>query len=118
MKKPEEMSYWQLKRYAETVQKEGYDNTRYLVDMNLKIAFPFVGLVLVFVGIPLPLGLKKGGTPLAISLGMAICFCYVLILGFSRSLGLSGVLPPLLSAWLANLLFLLLGIYLMMHVER
>ncbi|MCJ7594800.1 MAG: LptF/LptG family permease, partial [Desulfobacterales bacterium] len=109
MKKPEEMSYWQLKRYAETVQKEGYDNTRYLVDMNLKIAFPFVGMVLVFVGIPLPLGLKKGNTPLAISLGMAICFGYVLILGFSRSLGLSGVLPPLLSAWLANLLFLLLG---------
>jgi lipopolysaccharide export system permease protein len=117
MKKPEEMSYWQLKRYAKQVREEGYDNTRYLVDMNIKVAFPFISLVLVFIGIPIALGLRKGGTPLAISLGMAVCFSYVLTMGFSRSLGLSGVLPPLLSAWLANLGFLFLGIYLMMHVE-
>ena len=116
-KKPEEMSYWQLKRYAKRVKEEGYDNTRYLVDMNIKTALPFVSLVLVLIGIPIALRLKKGGTPLAVSLGMAVCFSYVLTLGFSRSLGLSGVLPALLSAWLANLVFLLVGIYLMIHVE-
>lgn len=118
MKKPEEMSYWQLKRYAEEVREEGYDNTRYLVDMNLKTSFPFVSMLLVLIGIPLSLSLKRGGTPLAISLGMAICFFYVLALGFSRALGLSGVLPPVLSAWLANLLFFFLAIYAMIHMER
>jgi lipopolysaccharide export system permease protein len=116
-KKPEEMSYWQLKRYAVKVKQEGYDNTRYLVDMNIKAALPFASLVLALIGIPIALGVRKGGMPLAISVGMAACFCYILTLGFSRSLGLSGVLPPLLSAWLANLVFLLLGVYLMMHVK-
>jgi lipopolysaccharide export system permease protein len=116
-KKPEEMSYWQLKRYAMKVKQEGYDNTRYLVDMNIKTALPFVSLVLALIGIPIAFGVKRGGTPLAISVGMAVCFCYVLTLGLSRSLGLSGILAPLLSAWLANLVFLLLGIYLMIHVE-
>jgi lipopolysaccharide export system permease protein len=116
-KKPEEMSYWQLKRYAANVKEEGYDNTRYLVDMNIKTALPFVCVVLALIGIPIALGMKRGGTPLAISVGMAVCFGYILILGFSRSLGLSGVLPPLLSAWLANLVFLLLGIYLTIHVR-
>jgi lipopolysaccharide export LptBFGC system permease protein LptF len=38
--------------------------------------------------------------------------------GFSRSLGLSGILPPLLSAWIPNLLFILTGIHMMMRVER
>ncbi|MBP1738076.1 MAG: permease YjgP/YjgQ family protein [Deltaproteobacteria bacterium] len=117
-RKPEEMSYWQLKEYAETVRKEGYKNAKYLVDMNIKLAFPFICLILLTIGIPLALSVKKGGTPLAVSIGMAVCFLYVLVLGLARSLGLAGVLPPLFSAWLANLLFLFPGIYLMIHMER
>jgi lipopolysaccharide export system permease protein len=112
------MNYWQLKRYSNKVLREGYDNKEYLVDMNIKIAFPFVNLVLAIFGISISLRQKKGGTPLAVSLGMCICFLYLTILGFARSLGLSGVLPPIISAWLANLVFLLFGIYFMMRVER
>lgn len=118
VKKPEEMSYWQLKRYADRVRQEGYDDTRYLVDMNIKIAFPFICLILVLIGTPLALGIKRGGAPLALSVGVGVCFVYMVTLGFSRSLGLGGVLPPFLSAWVANLIFLLAGIYLMMHLER
>jgi lipopolysaccharide export system permease protein len=117
-RKPEEMSYWQLREYAEVVRQEGYKNAKYLVDMNIKLAFPFISLILLTIGMPLALNVKKGGTPLAVSIGMAVCFLYVLVLGLSRSLGLAGVLPPLFSAWLANLLFLFLGIYLMIHMER
>jgi len=118
MKKPEEMSYWQLKRYAEMVGREGYNNTRYLVDMHIKIAFPFIILVLLMIGMPLALKVKKGGTPLAVSLGMAVSFFYLLTLGISRSLGLSGVLSPMLSAWIANLIFSLAGVYLMIQMEH
>lgn len=117
-KKPEEMSYWQLREYAEKIHHEGYDNTRYLVDMNIKIAFPFVNLILILLGIPLALGLKRGGTPLAVSIGMGLCVLYLLALGFCRSLGLSGTLPPMLSAWIANLVFLLGGIYMMINLEE
>jgi lipopolysaccharide export system permease protein len=115
---PEEMSYWQLKDYAETVRQEGYNNAKYLVDMNIKLAFPFIGLILLTIGIPLAVRLTKGGAPLAVSLGMAVCFLYVLTMGLARSLGIAGILPPLFSAWVANLLFLLLGFYMMIHMER
>lgn len=117
-KKPEEMSFWQLKAYAKKVRQEGYDNTRYLVDMQVKLALPFISLLLVLIGIPVAIGLKKGGTPVAVSAGMGVCFAYLLVLGFSRSLGLSGTLPPFLSAWIGTFIFLLLGIYLMMRVEK
>lgn len=118
VRKPEEMSYWQLKEYAETVKQEGYNNAKYLVDMNIKLAFPFISLILLTIGIPLSLRVKKGGTPLAVSIGMAVCFLYILVLGLARSLGLGGILPPLFSAWVANLLFLFLGVYMMIHMER
>ena len=118
MRKPEEMSYWQLKRYAEKVHSEGYDNSRYLVDMNIKTALPMISLIMVFIGIAISLVLKGDKTPLTVSIGMGICFVYMITFGFSRSLGLAGVLPPLLSAWMANLIFLFLGLYLMMYIER
>ncbi|MEW6664800.1 MAG: LptF/LptG family permease [Thermodesulfobacteriota bacterium] len=118
LKKPEEMSYWQLKRYAEAVGQEGYDNARYLVDMNIKISFPFIILVLGILGIPIALGLKKGGVPVAASIGVGVCFVYLLTLGLFRSLGLMGSLPPMVAAWLTNVLFLFVGFHLMMRMER
>ena len=117
VRKPEEMSYWQLKRYAERIRLEGYDATEYLVDMNIKFALPFINIVMVFIGIPIALGLKKGGTPLAVSLGIGTCFLYLANFGISRSLGLSGLLPPVLSAWSANVIFFFLGAYMMIRLE-
>jgi lipopolysaccharide export system permease protein len=49
---------------------------------------------------------------------MAVSFLYLLTLGISRSLGLSGVLSPMLSAWIANLIFSLAGVYLMIQMEH
>jgi lipopolysaccharide export system permease protein len=116
-KRPEEMSYWQLKEFAEGVRLEGYNASRYLVDMNIKLAFPLISLVMVIIGIPITLRLKRGGTPLAVCVGISICFLYLVNMGFARSLAISGVLPPELAAWLANLIFLLFGIYFMMGLE-
>jgi lipopolysaccharide export system permease protein len=118
IKEPEDMSYQQLRKYAETVKNEGYDNTGYLVDMDLKLAFPLISLVLALMGIPIALELKIGGMPLAIAVGVGLCFLYMFSMAFSRSLGLSGILPPFLAAWTANLIFILFGIYLIMNLRR
>jgi lipopolysaccharide export system permease protein len=115
---PEDMSYWQLKQHAQRVIAEGYDNTEYVVYMNIKIAFPFIVLIMVLMGISISFRVDKAGIPLAISAGVGLCFLYMLALGFTRSLGISGILPPILSAWLTNLIFLFFGLYLMMRVER
>jgi len=117
-KKTEEMSYWHLRRFASRVRHEGYDATRYFVDLNIKISFPFIVVVMVLIGAPIALGERKGGTALSVTLGIALCFLYLVVLGVSRSFGFSGYLPPVLSAWLANGVFFLLGIYLMANVDR
>jgi lipopolysaccharide export system permease protein len=61
MKAPEEMSFWELKRYTRKIREEGYDSTRCQVELHNKIAFPFISLVLTLIGIPLGLRKKKGG---------------------------------------------------------
>jgi lipopolysaccharide export system permease protein len=118
MKSLEEMSFWELGDYAKKIREEGYDSTRSEVELNTKIAFPFISLVLTLVGIPLAFRKKKGGIPLSITIAIGISFLYLLTFGLSRSLALSGALPPVLGVWLANLLFSLFGIYLMLTADR
>ncbi|RLB38539.1 MAG: LPS export ABC transporter permease LptG [Deltaproteobacteria bacterium] len=113
--KPEEMGYWELQQFARRLQRDGYNATRYFVDLEIKVSFCFVVFCMALVGIPVALNLKKGGAPLAVSIGVMLCFIYLVIIGVSRSLGIGGFLPPLLSAWLANGVFFFLGVYWMMH---
>ena len=116
-RKPEEMGYWELKRYAEKIRSEGYDSTAYLVDMHIKPAFPFIIVVLAAMGLPIVLKVGRQRTALAVCAGIGVCFLYLIVLGLCRSLGISGLLPPVAAAWTANGLFLLGSIYALMHVE-
>jgi lipopolysaccharide export system permease protein len=115
---PEEMSYRQLKRFARKLRGEGYDATRYFVETNIKLAFPFILMIMAALGIPVALWREKMGAPLCVSIGIGLCFMYMLVLGYSRALGNAGILPPVLSAWLANGCFFFLCIYWMNHVNR
>jgi len=117
-RQPEEMGYWQLKRFARKVGREGYDASRYLVDLNIKLSFPFIVFVMVLIGAPIALGRNRGGTPVAIAKGVVACFFFLVLLGVSRSLGLAGVLPPVLSAWLADGVFFFLGSYFVLKLDR
>ena len=117
-REPDEMGYRQLRRFANKLKREGYNATRYFVELNIKIAFPFINLIMALVGIPIALWKRNMGAPMAVSIGIALCFLYLLVMGISRTLGFAGVFPPVLSAWLANSLFLFLGMYLMIHANR
>lgn len=117
-RQPQEMGYWQLKRFAEEVGREGYDVSKYEVDLNIKLSFPFIVFIMALIGAPIALELNKGGTPVAIAVGVVACFFYLLVLGLSRSLGFAGILPPVLSAWLANGIFFFLGSYLILRLDR
>ena len=115
--RPEDMSFSQMKKFALKVKEEGYDNTRYLVEVNLKIAFPFICFVFTLIGIPVSLLVKKGGIPLAVTIGIGLCFAYMILLGFSRTVGISGALPPVLSVWLPNIILFFIGSAFIMQIE-
>ncbi len=116
-RKPEEMNYWELKKYADKISSEGYDPTPYLVDMHIKPAFPFIVVVLAAMGLPIVLKFGKNRTALAVSTGIGLCFLYLLVLGLCRSMGISGMLPPFVAAWTANGVFLLGSVYALMRTE-
>jgi lipopolysaccharide export system permease protein len=103
----EKMGFVELRKYVKKLQAEGYDATRYLVDMHGKISFTFVSVILAVIGIPFSLMKteRSGGIMQSISVGIIIGFSYWIVHAFAMSLGRSGTTPPIISAWFANIIF-------------
>ena len=104
---PDEMSFAELRNYIRKIENEGYDSVGYRADLHHKIAFPFVCVIMALVGYPLALRTKSSGTVAAgVGMSIGLAFLYWVLLSLSLSFGHSGILPPILSAWMANLTFL------------
>lgn len=117
-KKSNEMSFSELKKYVGKVEYEGYDATTYKVDLNAKIAFPFICIIMVLTGAATGMrSFAKENIPAAIAIGVVIAFMYWIMYGFCLSLGYGTVLPPIISAWAANLFFLCFGVLYLINTE-
>ncbi len=118
-KTSEEMTYPELKASIQKIQREGYDATRYIVEKQVRLAFPVVCLIMAIFGIALALRKEKGiGIGQGIVSSLLVAFSYWIIFGFSRSLGFNGIFPPLWAAWSSNLLFLMIGGYLLLNIQQ
>ncbi len=106
------MSYRELKNYINKFRGIGEQTVRrLLVDLYCKVSFSFTSFIIVLIGIPTVLVIKaKRGLLLVLGLSMAIGFIYYAAMALSAGLGKAGFIPPLLSAWLANIIFGTAGI--------
>jgi lipopolysaccharide export system permease protein len=114
----EKMGYFELRKYVKKIQLEGYDVTKYLVDLHGKIAFPFVTLIMVLIAVPFSLRSERsGGVMQSLGIGIFIGFSYWIVHAFSMSLGKSEILPAYLAAWAANILFCAAGAFLFSKIN-
>ena len=109
------MNIEQLESYIWKLSQSGaksiVQNLR--VDLFSRYAFPFTSLIIIFIGIPLSLRIRKKAVGLSsIGISIILCFLYYVTNAVSLALGKSGLIPPMLSAWLANLIFFSISLYL------
>ena len=115
----EELSVAQLWRTINRLQAEGFGPVRQRVDLQFKFSFALLPLVMVVVGLPIGLWREKGSNiALGLAAGLLLSFIYLITMELARSLGYSGLLPPLVAAWLPNLVFFLFGAYLFSYVRQ
>lgn len=113
------LSYRKLQEYADNLRRGGYQAYRYLTMMHAKLSAPFAAFVMVVLGIPFALrNSRSGGTALGIGASVGIGFAYFVVNAVLLSYGRSGVLPPVVAAWGANLIFVLGGVWLSMTVKN
>lgn len=117
--KSSEMTSHKLQSYINQLTTDGFDATRYQVDLRAKEAFPFVNFMMILLGIPFALkDNRSAGLARGISISLCVAFFYWLIFSITVSLGHIGTLPPWLAAWSANILLLIIGSYLFLNIRQ
>ena len=116
----EMMTFHDIRAYSRRRHQHGSQAARLTTDYYSRIAFPFVTVVMVLVGIAMSLrksGTRGGSMAMGIGQALAVGFCYWTTHSIAIALGRGEVLTPLIAAWMANLLFLSFGLYLMFKVR-
>lgn len=116
---PSLMSYWQLKKYIRRLKSSGFNAHKELVIFYSKIAFPLANFVIILFAVPFTLTRQRSGSAfLGITISIVVSFSYWGLNAISLSLGKIGVLTPFISAWLTNIIFLIVGIGLIESIKK
>ncbi|MEP6662222.1 MAG: LptF/LptG family permease [Verrucomicrobiota bacterium] len=93
--------------------------TRELIDTQFhgRIAAPFTCLVVVLIALPFCAVSARRNVYLGVASSLFICFVYYILLRLSLVLGIGGVLPGWLAAWLPNLVFSAASIWLTLRIR-
>ncbi len=110
---PEEMTYGELDRFVDKMTNLGADARRWLVDLYMKISYPFANFIIVLFGAPLASKKRRSGTAIGFALALLISFIYFLFLRTGQVLGHKGDFTPWIAAWIGNMVFGAGGIIMM-----
>lgn len=109
----EYMNTRQLRVMIKKLKGSGENLLRGLkVDLHTKIAFPFITLIVMLIGAPLAMRTGRGNAMVGIGTSVCVVIAYYGMHSICVALGKGGQLPPVLSAWFANLAFTAIGVYL------
>jgi LPS export ABC transporter permease LptG/LPS export ABC transporter permease LptF len=111
----QEMSYNELSRYISDLKQSGFDTKRLSVQLNRKLAYPLITLVMAILAIPFALSMGKRGSLAGIATAIGLAIAYSVVDGLFQAMGNVNTLPAILAAWSPDLLFGISGAYLLLR---
>ena len=109
-RRPAEMSSIELLAHINILKAQGANLLPLWVLFHLKLSVPWSAMILAVLGASIGVRTpRRGGSGIGFGLCIIIVFAYYVVMSFSRALGETGNIPPLVAAWLPNVTFLLLG---------
>jgi lipopolysaccharide export system permease protein len=112
MQKPEEMNVRELMAYTKRLRKAGFRNTKLVVDVQSRISYPLINVIMLVLGIALATRGVVGGGLFTAAVGIFISLLYWVMYTLCLSMGYTGIFPPVLAAWLVPALFGIMAFYL------
>jgi len=115
---PESMRYRELADFITRLKKSGNDPRKWEVNLYYKIAFPFTNFIVILFGIPLAAVRERKGISFGAGMSLLVIFIYYGFIKFGQVMGYKGLLSPLLSVWVGNIVFLIGGAYLLYKIRQ
>ena len=115
---PETVSFWDLQRYANMLDRAGFPSQGMRLQWHALIAEPTLlcGMVLVAAGFAMR-HVRRGGTMIVIGIGVMTSFGLYVFTDIVHALGLSARVPVELAAWAPAVVVLLIGLTMLVHLE-
>jgi len=110
------MDYRELQRYIHDLQQSGFDVVRLRVQLQKKFSYPIITLVMAVLAVPFSLSAGRRGAIAGVAVAVGIAVVYWTVSGLFEAMGNVSQLPPVLAAWSPDLIFALLGGYLILKV--
>jgi len=116
VKQYSEMNYEELRRYIRDLQQSGFDVVRLRVQLNKKLSYPLITLIMAVLAVPFSLSAAKKGAITGVAVAVGIAVVYTVVSRLFEAMGDISQLPPALAAWSPDLIFALAGAYLILKI--
>jgi len=110
----QEMNYQELSSYIHDLQQSGFDVVRLRVQLQKKLAFPLITLVMAVLAVPFALSAGRRGALTGVAVALLIGIVYWTTAGLFEAWGNVNQLPPALAAWSPDVIFCLAGGYMVL----
>ena len=102
----------ELLRYISKQQDRGSGNVvQYQVEYHKRIATCLASFILTIIGASLSSRKRKGGMGLYLGIGLALSFAYILLQTVSATFAINANTPPMLAAWIPNIIYFFIAYY-------
>ncbi len=91
---------------------------QYQVEYHKRIASSFASFILTIIGASLSSRKRKGGMGMYLGLGLALSFLYIMLQTISATFAINAGTPPMLAAWMPNILFSIVAYYCYKHAPN
>jgi LPS export ABC transporter permease LptG/LPS export ABC transporter permease LptF len=110
----QEMNFGQLDSYIGDLSQSGFDTVRLRVELWHKLAYPLMAIVMAVLAIPFALMMGRRSSLTGVAVAIAVTLVYIVFNDLFEGLGNVSYLPAAMAAWSADLLFGLVGGYLLL----
>lgn len=108
-----------LGTYIERQKKRGIGNIQtFQIEYHKRFAAIMAAFILTTIGASLSSRKIKGGMGLNIGIGLALSFTYILFTTVTSTFAINGYMSPMMAAWLPNIIYIFIGIYLYQKAPR
>ena len=111
------MTAAQLRRSVRELAATGANVIPQEIDLQRKLAFPFVTFVMTLLAVPFGVSTGRRGTLYGIGLGIVLALSYWFVMSVFVAIGKAGLLPPVLAAWTPNIVVSAAAIYLLLTAK-
>ncbi len=111
------MTYTELNSHISRLTASGLNMVESRVALESRVAFPLVTIVMTLLGVPFGVTTGRRGALYGIGLAIILAAVYWLTNTVFIAFGQADLLPPMLAAWAANILFLAMAAYMTLTVR-